>query len=402
MAVPTRMSRQELYDKVWSTPVRTLAKELGLSDVGLKKTCKRHDIPTPGLGHWAKVAHGHHVSKTPLPSRKAGQGDVIVFHEHANQPWHVHAHPDPALIERERDAEHRVVVARSGDYVHHLVRFTDETLRSRTGDGWLQAPHGCVDVRTSRAQLSRALRIMEALLTASESRGWRVAAEFLLSRHKRFGNFWHPKLGWLREAPKEPTAETGVIIRGQVVAFSIVELSMAAPPTPAEIRDWRRMYPYGSGGPGPRQVPNGELRLEIASSPWFSTRRRFHDLPKKPLEDQLNGVIAAFVRVAAGLREVELKDALERRRELLAARKARDAELRRKELEQKIRRLETGMERWQWERHAREFLDVVKAEGATRNISHEDFTSWLRWAEEYIHQRGLEGFFDPWRRPCEF
>ena len=400
MVVPTRLSRQQLYDKVWSTPVRTLAKELGLSDVGLKKTCARHGIPTPGLGYWAKVAHGHHVPQTPLPPPQSGQGDVIVFNAHATQPWQVHPHPDPALVERERDAEHRIVVAQSGDYAHHLVRFTDQKRRSQSGDGWLHASHGCLDVRTSRAQLSRALRIMDALLTASESRGWKVAAEFSASRrHNRFGNFWHPKLGWLREAPKEPAAETGVTIRGQVVAFSVVELSKAAPPTPAEVREWRRMYPYGTGGPGPRQVPNGELRLEIASSPWFGARRRFHDLAKKPLEDQLNGVIAAFVRVAAGLREVALKDAVERRRELLAARRTRDAELRRKELEGKVRRLEAGMERWQWRRLALEFLGVVRAEGATQNISQEDFASWLRWAEEYVHQRGLEGFFDPWRRP---
>ncbi len=48
------LSRQELYDRVWSRAVRTVAPELGVSDGGLKNICKRLDIPTPPLGYWAK------------------------------------------------------------------------------------------------------------------------------------------------------------------------------------------------------------------------------------------------------------------------------------------------------------------------------------------------------------
>lgn len=55
---PITLTRKELCEKVWFQPVHTLAKEYGISDVGLKKICKRRDIPAPGLGYWAKVAHG--------------------------------------------------------------------------------------------------------------------------------------------------------------------------------------------------------------------------------------------------------------------------------------------------------------------------------------------------------
>lgn len=43
-------SRQELYELVWSEPKSTLAKRLGISDVGLAKACRRADIPVPGSG----------------------------------------------------------------------------------------------------------------------------------------------------------------------------------------------------------------------------------------------------------------------------------------------------------------------------------------------------------------
>ncbi len=42
-----KISRSQLYDQVWSVPMWTLAKKYGLSDVGLSKICKKHDIPRP-------------------------------------------------------------------------------------------------------------------------------------------------------------------------------------------------------------------------------------------------------------------------------------------------------------------------------------------------------------------
>jgi len=36
--------RQDLFDLVWSEPTRTIAKRLGISDVGLAKACRRAGI----------------------------------------------------------------------------------------------------------------------------------------------------------------------------------------------------------------------------------------------------------------------------------------------------------------------------------------------------------------------
>jgi hypothetical protein len=52
------LTRDELFHRVWSTPVRTLAQEYGISDVALAKICKKMDVPVPGLGYWARVAMG--------------------------------------------------------------------------------------------------------------------------------------------------------------------------------------------------------------------------------------------------------------------------------------------------------------------------------------------------------
>jgi hypothetical protein len=48
-----QLSRAELYASVWSEPMKTLSVKFGISDVALKKTCARAEIPTPDRGYWA-------------------------------------------------------------------------------------------------------------------------------------------------------------------------------------------------------------------------------------------------------------------------------------------------------------------------------------------------------------
>ncbi|MGB3831272.1 MAG: hypothetical protein WA975_05350 [Mesorhizobium sp.] len=72
-------TREEFYELVWSTPLTHLAKEFAISDVALHKICRKHDIPNPPLGWWAKKAAGKKVKQTPLPKAKAGSADRITI-----------------------------------------------------------------------------------------------------------------------------------------------------------------------------------------------------------------------------------------------------------------------------------------------------------------------------------
>ena len=63
------VNRNELYKQVWSEPVSRLAPKYGISDVGLKKICKKLNVPTPPLGYWTKIQHNIRVEKTPLQDR---------------------------------------------------------------------------------------------------------------------------------------------------------------------------------------------------------------------------------------------------------------------------------------------------------------------------------------------
>ena len=74
-----RLSRQELFERVWSTPVMTLAEEWGMSGRGLGKACKRLNVPVPPRGYWAKVHAGHRVRRPKLPRLAEGEGEVVVI-----------------------------------------------------------------------------------------------------------------------------------------------------------------------------------------------------------------------------------------------------------------------------------------------------------------------------------
>jgi hypothetical protein len=72
-----KLSRAELFEKIWSTPATKLAEEFGISGRGLGKMCARFDIPVPPRGYWAKLAAGKPMLKTPLPASKPNAPDEI-------------------------------------------------------------------------------------------------------------------------------------------------------------------------------------------------------------------------------------------------------------------------------------------------------------------------------------
>lgn len=61
------VTRDELYEQVWTTPMVHLAIEYGISDVGLAKVCRKHRIPCPGVGYWARKQHGKALRWPRLP-----------------------------------------------------------------------------------------------------------------------------------------------------------------------------------------------------------------------------------------------------------------------------------------------------------------------------------------------
>jgi len=74
-----RVNRAQLFDRVWSEPVTKLAGEWGLSGTGLKKVCRRLQVPVPPRGYWAKIKAGHRDRRPQLPALPGDAAREIIF-----------------------------------------------------------------------------------------------------------------------------------------------------------------------------------------------------------------------------------------------------------------------------------------------------------------------------------
>lgn len=72
-----RLTRERLYELVWSEALVRLGKGLGISDVAIAKQCRKASISIPERGYWNKLQAGHAVARTPLPPRDLTTVDVI-------------------------------------------------------------------------------------------------------------------------------------------------------------------------------------------------------------------------------------------------------------------------------------------------------------------------------------
>ncbi len=66
------VSREQLYEAVWSKPATHLATQFGVSDSFLARVCKRLRVPRPQPGYWAKLAVGKAPPRPPLPPLEPG------------------------------------------------------------------------------------------------------------------------------------------------------------------------------------------------------------------------------------------------------------------------------------------------------------------------------------------
>jgi hypothetical protein len=77
------IKREDLYEAVLSSPVSRLAPAYGISDVVLKKICKKLNVPTPPVGYWTQIRSGWKARRPPLAKLPYG---APAFYTLSEQP----------------------------------------------------------------------------------------------------------------------------------------------------------------------------------------------------------------------------------------------------------------------------------------------------------------------------
>ena len=72
------LSRKQLYDLVWSTPISQLKQQYAISNEGFKKICKKFEIPMPPNGFWLKLKYNKKVKIEKLNPIFGGIDKIVM------------------------------------------------------------------------------------------------------------------------------------------------------------------------------------------------------------------------------------------------------------------------------------------------------------------------------------
>jgi len=370
MTSPCELSRKSLFEMVWSQPMTKLKAQFKISDVALTKICRRHEIPVPGRGFWARVAAGQRLIRPELrlPSRPELE-DIRIFGSS-------YSRVKPEIREAEREAktmesaaDRKIVVSPRLADLHPIAQATLQTLRkAKANDHGVVASFGpdLFSVAVSPSQVDRSIRILNAVARASTERGFSAErgknSACLLVNGEQLDFLLSEKVN--REPHKETAAETERAAREKKRWPS----DLAYRPW------WMPQWDYS---------PSGLLVLELQDQHHSGLRRIFRDGKRQQLEDLLNDFLAAAVAYAAA--EKAWREEHERQR-----REWNEQEQRRIEKREQVER---NRKRWKFvserilslERADKidRFVRYIESACAATNSVGENVGRFIDWAKAY-------------------
>lgn len=353
MASRKEFTRKELYDLAWSSPMTKLAKQFGLSDVGLRKICTKHRIPTPPLGYWAKLQFGKHVKQIPLPPTTGGERDRIVISVSA-----VREMPDAVVaaeLKAQQSLDAKIVVPdQPPNKLHRAATATKRVLRAATADdeGFIGTAGnaGTVQTLVARSTVMRATVIIDMILKTLEDRGQQISdtdkgIDLIVDDERLHLSIYETK-------NKQEHKPTQVELR----ARAEWEANRIKWPTAYDANrlHWRR-WDYS---------PSGRLCVVLENPAAYSWKPehllgRWYDRKTTRVEDCLNDIIVAMHSGAALIRHHRLI--------------AEEEERRRQEAADRLRRMQGRKERMA----KREAFIEQKAKDYSRLIQLNAFNEYL-------------------------
>ncbi|MET3008355.1 hypothetical protein ABXT00_03135 [Stenotrophomonas koreensis] len=343
-------TREDLYKMVWERPVLVIAKEIGVSDVAVAKACRKAEIPLPNRGHWAIVKAGRAVNPPPLPKPKPDQPDSVWFTVLEN--------PLPKLPKVEISVGPLIKVPTELVKPHRLVAELKAAANGQKEDkGVIPLNyHKFLRVRTSTAQLERALILMDTLIKQFEYKGCKVRVS-------------------------EKSAQTELVLKEGTIVFRLDERTKQTPPPqpPPRPPGRRGEHHYEPWRPAYILVGTGEFTLEFSGG-ISSCPSTWKDRIKASLEAQLHEVISAIPSWDAALLsnriQREEREAKEREAEKRCVAAARAQEILRL---QRVR-LVNNLRAWEQAERLRRFIAAFEQKGDQGP----EAQAWLEWAHRQV------------------
>lgn len=285
------VSREMLYEQVWSKPMTKVAADYGVTGTALKKTCDRHHIPTPERGYWAKLKYGKRVNKQALPQSAEPNLALVRIAGSSEQ------HLSPSVREATEKARDRLnkhaaanpMVAATPESMPSFVELPSLAVTRRAiskarpdDQGFaIVRSRGVVPLKIAAASIERGIRILSQLFALAETQG---------------------------HLPKVTENGLVLVVENESVAFGLEEQPEKTlhQPTPAELKRRDERTRWGNTNDAwPRydQSPSGRLAIVIHANPYSGLRRIYSDGKTQALESMLPDILAGFVGHAAFISE---------------------------------------------------------------------------------------------------
>lgn len=415
------VTREELYELVWSQPMTKIAQSFDVSGSYLARICTLLNVPRPERGYWAKLAVGKAPNRSPL--RPAQPGDPTEWSKDGDPV----SMPKPQAPKASRGERPKRKVRIARDHVHPIIRGT-KPLFERTRqveEGMYLKPYKLLlpNVVASQSSLDKALDLANDLFNALQSVGHRVMVASAGSGLRRISmdereGAAKPRQYWEHTGLWSPYRPTVVYVGTVAIGLAIIEMSETVTLRYLKgkyIRDSDYVPPRGrhssdSSWTTTREMPSGRMRI-FAYSPYGKADwvAQWQDSKSSSVRNQLAAIVAAIEDAAplivAKIAEAERLAEIRRQEWLIAEDRRKRVEDRRlitRSIEESHSELREIIAKWSNVVNVDRFLSGV-AEAAL-NQSPDDYA---RIERRLAEARILLGTTDPfdffrnWKTPAE-
>jgi len=366
MTTTIEIDREDLYKRVWTEPVRKLAAQYGISDVGLSKICKKLNVPKPPRGYWAMIASGKQPPQTPLPKLRYGQSSRYVLQiSTAKQQAREESDEARNLIIAAEKPENLITVPKRLADIHPLVAEMREGFaKDKPGENGLIRPLGkfYCDMRVAPGNVNRALRILNTVMKELESRDVEIIIK------------------------KDKTPSARFVLFGEELEIFIHEKVRRTDHILTEIEKKKQKRDYWYSQPRWDYMPTGKLSIGVDAWGLYDIRKKWSDTKYRVIEDILNEIIIGVIRAADFLRRRSIEREEEQRRREEEYRR-REEERKRIEIEKaKLQELENQAYLWAKSKQLRAYIEAVQESASVRDLDDEDvkqLDEWLQWAGDH-------------------
>jgi hypothetical protein len=418
------ISREELYELVWSVPMIKVGEKFKLSGSYMARVCSTLCVPRPERGYWAKLAVGKAPEKPALPD--AQPGDQVSWSHGEELPapprprlQTIPSHPQRSKSPRPVTGIHGLIRDAKGNY--------DTGYKVEGGQHLRPYKRLMVDVTASLAALDKTLAFANDLFNALESAGHRVLISSPAENFNRVNIDEHEQL------PKKPDGEhlydynrfwspqrpTVVYVGSVAFGLALIEMSEKV-----ELRYVNGRYVRESDYKPPRasaryvdhswkttkDIPCGRIRL-IVYAPYsgVSWSLLFQESKDRSLTTDIPNIVKSIQNSA----EVVVEKVKEAEREAEIRRREWEEQLERSRQEEDRRRAAESVSesREQLSRVIENWARVVSLEqffsGIEKRVQdlpeeqRQEVLRRLALAREFVGTQDPLDFFRSWKTPLE-